>query len=253
MKRILILTILLMSSLAWAGSTTVVVGQGGGAPVAFCSGSVLFCEDFEGTDTSWDVAESLDCDGYDSDGVYCDDDTSVSMEGSEVLGVRGPNTDYIQEALSSSDQTELYFEVWWRVNNVSGVRSGPGCYTSGGYQSISLDQSWGTLRAIIKGGTAGLNTSKTDFAANTKYHIGVYWKIETAAGNNDGIVRVWMNTDGGEFDAADLILNNTSVDTGAESEGWQADVWRIPGPAAGYVSYTDNNRAVAGAPSWAYE
>jgi hypothetical protein len=30
MKRILILTILLMSSLAWAGSTTVVVGQGGG-------------------------------------------------------------------------------------------------------------------------------------------------------------------------------------------------------------------------------
>ena len=29
MKRILILTILLMSSLAWAGSTTVVVGQGG--------------------------------------------------------------------------------------------------------------------------------------------------------------------------------------------------------------------------------
>ena len=33
MKRILILTILLMSSLAWAGSTTVVVGQGaGGGP-----------------------------------------------------------------------------------------------------------------------------------------------------------------------------------------------------------------------------
>ena len=32
MKRILILTILLMSSLAWAGSTTVVVGQGGENP-----------------------------------------------------------------------------------------------------------------------------------------------------------------------------------------------------------------------------
>ena len=33
MKRILILTILLMSSLAWAGSTTVVVGQGGGGGI----------------------------------------------------------------------------------------------------------------------------------------------------------------------------------------------------------------------------
>ena len=39
MKRILILTILLMSSLAWAGSTTVVVGQGGGAGGGGCSGS----------------------------------------------------------------------------------------------------------------------------------------------------------------------------------------------------------------------
>ena len=37
MKRILILTILLMSSLAWAGSTTVVVGQGGGGEA--CSGT----------------------------------------------------------------------------------------------------------------------------------------------------------------------------------------------------------------------
>jgi len=37
MKRILILTILLMSSLAWAGSTTVVVGQGGGGA---CSSSL---------------------------------------------------------------------------------------------------------------------------------------------------------------------------------------------------------------------
>ena len=38
MKRILILTILLMSSLAWAGSTTVVVGQGGGGGEGGCAG-----------------------------------------------------------------------------------------------------------------------------------------------------------------------------------------------------------------------
>jgi len=41
MKRILILTILLMSSLAWAGSTTVVVGQGGGGEVSCSTPSVL--------------------------------------------------------------------------------------------------------------------------------------------------------------------------------------------------------------------
>jgi len=34
MKKYLLLVILLMSSLAWAGSTTVVVGQGGGEPAA---------------------------------------------------------------------------------------------------------------------------------------------------------------------------------------------------------------------------
>lgn len=47
MKRILILAILLMSSLAWAGSTTVVVGQGGGE--ASCTG----VEGNNATTTSW--------------------------------------------------------------------------------------------------------------------------------------------------------------------------------------------------------
>ena len=47
MKRILILTILLMSSLAWAGSTTVVVGQGGGGAPATAEITDAF-----GSDTS---------------------------------------------------------------------------------------------------------------------------------------------------------------------------------------------------------
>jgi len=45
MKRILILTILLMSSLAWAGSTTVVVGQGGGAPTCLTDNFTSLAQD----------------------------------------------------------------------------------------------------------------------------------------------------------------------------------------------------------------
>ncbi|HPV30365.1 MAG TPA: hypothetical protein PLT30_12925 [Deltaproteobacteria bacterium] len=56
MKRILILTILLMSSLAWAGSTTVVVGQGGGG-AAFCSAAGNIVEETwdteSGEDNTW--------------------------------------------------------------------------------------------------------------------------------------------------------------------------------------------------------
>ena len=49
MKRILILTILLMSSLAWAGSTTVVVGQGGGAPTGCTTCTGNYGETVNGT------------------------------------------------------------------------------------------------------------------------------------------------------------------------------------------------------------
>lgn len=47
MKRILILTILLMSSLAWAGSTTVVVGQGGGGEASALYTAATVILDFE--------------------------------------------------------------------------------------------------------------------------------------------------------------------------------------------------------------
>ena len=60
MKRILILAILLMSSLAWAGSTTVVVGQGGaedGGPAGFCSAAGNIVEETwdteSGEDNTW--------------------------------------------------------------------------------------------------------------------------------------------------------------------------------------------------------
>ncbi len=61
MKRILILTILLMSSLAWAGSTTVVVGQvssgAGGGGAAFCSAAGNIVEETwdteSGEDNTW--------------------------------------------------------------------------------------------------------------------------------------------------------------------------------------------------------
>lgn len=255
MKRILILTILLMSSLAWAGSTTVVVGQGGGEPAGFCSGSELFCEDFEGTDTTWDATNgTVDCDGYDADGDYCDDDTTTYKEESEAFGIRGTNTYYVSENLSTQNQTEFYFELWWRITGTSFVQDGAvGIFNSSGLRISTIYNSWGNMYINTKGGST-YPDSTLDVSANTWYHIGLYYKMETGVANNDGILRLWANTDGGEFDAGDLYYSSTTVDTGYTSETLgDGDQIIIEGPEASNTLYIDAFRVVAGAPSWAYE
>jgi len=258
MKRILILTILLMSSLAWAGSTTVVVGQGGGEPAGFCSGSELFCEDFEGDDVTWDAVggeAALDCDGYDADGDYCDDETTTyRVEGEQCFGIRGTNTYYVSEALSSANQTEFYYELWYRVTGTGTVFDGSvGVFNAAGQRIAVLYNSWGNIYFSTKGSARYPDTT-VDIVANTWYHFGVYYKMETGVVNNDGIVRVWMNTDGEEFDAGDLKYSATNVDTGYTSESLgDGDEIRIEGQEAAYTCYIDDFQVVSGAPSWAYE
>jgi len=256
MKRILILTILLMSSLAWAGSTTVVVGQGGGGPAGFCSGSELFCEDFEGDDTSWDATSgTVDCDGYDADGDYCDDETTTYKNGSEAFGIRGTNTYFVQEALSSADQTEFYFELWMRIasSTASFFDGAVGVFNDAERRIAVVFNLWGSLFFATKGGSTYPDTTY-DISANTWTHIGVYYKMETGAANNDGIVRVWVNTDGGEFDVGDLVYSSTTVDTGHTTDSLgDGDEIVIQGPGSGYTHYIDDFKVTAGAPTWSYE
>ena len=118
MRRLLIIILLFISSVAWAGSTSVVVGGVASAPAGLDCTGTLFCEDFEGTDTAWSAHdETLDCNGYDAADDYCDDETTVTRSGggSEVLGIRGASSSsYLAEALSSS-ATQLYVEFWFRT------------------------------------------------------------------------------------------------------------------------------------------
>jgi len=88
MKRILILTILLMSSLAWAGSTTVVVGQGGagggGAFCTGCTGELLFC---------WEIT-AADVDLADSGGCSAGDAQATAQSGSSLESAPTGKTGY---------------------------------------------------------------------------------------------------------------------------------------------------------------
>lgn len=242
-----------------AGRTWGVVGLSSGAapPAGFCSGGELFCEDFEGDDVSWDTIGGdavLDCDGYDADGDYCDDDTTTFKNGSQAFGIRGTNTYYVKEALTSANQTEFYFELWYRVSGTGAAFDGAvGVFKDTGSRMAVIYNSWGNIYFVTRGGSRYPDTT-IDIVANTWYHIGVYYKMETSATNNDGVVRVWMNTDGATFDAGDLYYSSTAVDTGYTTDNLgDGDEVRIEGPEASYTCYIDDFKVVAGKPSWAYE
>lgn len=256
MKRrisILIIAFVLFAIPAWAIYQSSTFGNRSGIALSsLCVGGELFCTDFE-TDPTWDASNGTeDCDGYDTDGDYCDDDTTTYKNGAEAFGAQGASTYYLQEALSSTDQTEFYFEVWWRIDDTSLGQTGPGVYNSGHLQVAVLDASYGTPRVVTKGGSSVLASSGT-MAADTWTHYGVYFKNESSAELNDGVVRMWYNTDGGEFDAADVIYNNAAADCGSSAEGYNGDEIRVVGPHAGYIAWTDDFVVKSGAPSWAYE
>lgn len=224
---------------------------GGGGP--FCAGTELFCEDFEGTDTTWDATNgTVDCDGYDADGDYCDDEATVYKAGTEALGIRGSETYYVSENLTSADQTEYYIETWvYFQGSVSFTSDDFGVFTSGGYVCSGLYNNWGHLYYGTKGGATSADTT-FDVTTATWYHLGLYYKIETSASANDGIIRVWANTDGDTFDATDIKYTSTTVDTGAVSEGYGGDRMIFYGGEAGYVQYWDNTSVIQGACPWPY-
>ena len=221
-------------------------------PVSYCSGSELFCEDFEGEDTSWDdVNGTEDCDGYDANGDYCDDDTTFSPgDRAEVLGFQGRNTYYVGEAFSSADQDEFYVEGWVYFNDAKEGGQVLRILASNSTEQIRLELTnpnkyW---RIETKDTATGIDSS-TAPSDDTWYHYGIYYKEET--GSDDGIIRMWVNTSttAGDFDAGDNIINEDAVDTGTAD----ADEICIAGEAEDEIIYHDNVKVVAGSPGWAYE
>jgi len=223
-----------------------------GVPVSggdFCSGTELFCADFE-TDgmITWDSTPGdEDCDGYDADGDWCDNDSTTYKNGSHALGVCGENTNYLAKAFSSDDD-EFYIEYWQRTTSPVASQGAHGIQIfNDDYCVLRLLRLMGGELRIYHMDNAAYAATTGALAEDTWYHIGIHFK--KAAGT--GIVRVWQNTDGGEFDVSDLIYSRTDA-TGAY-DGAQI---RFPGPVntdATYVNYFDDVKVISGAPSWSYE
>lgn len=254
-KSISITCFIVLVSFCFVFASGICKGKKKEIGASLCVGGELFCTDFEtGNDPVWDATNGTeDCDGYDTDGDYCDDDTTTYKNGAEAFGAQGANTYYVEEALSSADQTSFYIEGWWRIDDTFSTQSGPGVYNSAGYQVAVIDASYGTIRYVGKGGSTVTATSGS-ISADTWLHFGLYNQCETGDGSgDDGIVRIWINTDGSDFDAGDVVLNNTAMDNGSSSEGYNGDTVRFVGPRAGYIAWTDDPVVKSGAPSWAYE
>jgi len=245
MKKWIVLILLLFSVSVYAGN--LIVGTGGmgtsGGGAAYCSGGELFCEDFEGEDVAWDAdPDTEDCDGYDTDGDFCDDDTTNYKNGSEGCGLRGTTTYYFQEALSSASD-EFYIEFWVKFSDVTTVNSVN--IRSADYATkvvkLYLD-SESNLVVYVNNDAVTYDGSYT-FIADTWTHVGVYYKEEP--GINDGIVRAWIDTDG-VFVAGDLDINETAVDTGSTDGAGL----RIYGSSIAGIAVYDDLKVVDGEPSW---
>lgn len=197
---------------------------------AFCAGTELFCEDFEGTDTSWtETSTQLDCAAYDSVGDYCDDDDDA-YEGAEALGMYSTGGNIYSAFTGSADEVTIDF--WIKPISASTGLSLPLVRAASTSIVQMFTSSSGYPRIIAGGETL---TGDTALTADEWNHIVVYIKKETANENNDGIVKLKLN---GTEEISDTT-NNCGV---ADMTGI-----RILSPAvSGRLVMYDNIKVLAG-------
>lgn len=250
MKRLLILILfvcsLVVASPLYAFDPLLVFSGQPEGEETFCTGGELFCADFE-TDgmIEWDSTPGTeDCDGYDADDDWCDYDTSNPMVGPHHMGIRGTNA--LQEALTST-ATEFYIDFVWDTNRASGATSTFWAYNitnsiqiAGVYISAGLE-----IYVYLEDGNY-LDTN-ISITYGTMYRIGLYYKKSTTTESNDGIVRVWINTDLSSFDDEAPDYSNTSLDCNLQ---YNAEAARFKGPATGQQNYYDNAKIDSGDPGW---
>ena len=197
MKRILILTILLMSSLAWAGSTTVVVGQGGGGEA--------FCSSCTGSGTSpsfcWEVATDTENVSTDGGCVISGGDASATANSavditSAPTGKSGyavtwsTERDYYAFDVSSDDLVDdtagtvvfdFYVTTFYNYTYMFMVRA------LSGEDEISVGiVHTDELRLSYEGSNAGevyATTSGADLQLNTWYTVTAKWRTGNQSGN----------------------------------------------------------------------
>lgn len=246
MKKLILLSIILIYSFtvhAAGPAMMALVSGGGSAEIPYCTGTggELFCSTFESS-TSWDSTSGTSkCDGYTSDGDFCDGESSVYVIGTKSLGIRGSSSYYVEKTLSTSGQTEFYIEAWVRWSYVGGSNSFIVMQSSGSKDTVRLSLSSGSVIIVTNDGLTTTSTT-CSVSANTWYHVGLYYK-------SDGTLRYWQNTaTSSGFSAIDNCLNS-SVTTGS----LVGDYIRLRGSSAGGdMEYYDNFKIIAGAPSWEY-
>lgn len=225
---------------------------------AYCTGSELFC--YDGTSNgqiTWDGTVGLtseSCGVYDSDGDWCDYDTTVpsgtgyaDIHSFVVRGVDDAQYAYID---ISSAVSEFYVEGWVYLSDPGSSIILPIYDTTGTTEQISMMARFNATIRVYSGEAGDYSDSVNTISADTWYHYGLYINQETggAGGANDGIVRLWINTDGGEFDAADVWINDTALNT----EGLTAQEVRFVGPKASDETYKTLTKILSGEPTWVY-
>lgn len=245
--------------LAWMGP----VMMGGGyasAAAGYCAGTELFCSTFEST-TSWDAANGTsDCEDFNddgspgSDGDYCDGVTYTGLYAidSKSFCIRGASTYYVEKNLSTADQGEYYVEAWIRFDDAAQNQSLLLSTSTNVYQLGFYLDAGGTFVVYTHDGASSYDTNYA-MSADTYYHVGVYFKVEDNDLNDNGILRVWINTSTSSgFTASDYQAagSSTSANTGVTL----TDKIRLRGEAAGETECYDNVKVVScsGTP-WAYE
>ena len=212
MKRILILTILLMSSLAWAGSTTVVVGQvSSGA-----EGGAAFCSSCSGTGSSpsfcWEVTADAADDVTITDGGGCsvDDTTGTDESQVEISAAPAGKTGYavdcgstgsvaydryafsnanelILDATQGTMQFDFYVDTWGNDIILCGMENGLSIGTNSVFVSLYNNDE---LRFTHEGDSAGarrITTTDYNLAEDTWYTCTVKWEIGRAGGTTQSL------------------------------------------------------------------
>jgi hypothetical protein len=233
MKRVLaiVLGLCLLSGLSVNADIDTIEGStiaGGGAE--FCSGSELFCEDFEGVDTTWDS----------TNGTYDDDDPN-SQVGDECVSFSTAGA-YVREAFSGASgefNTEFWFYSADDTNNYTLMWGNSDFSNNILILKIHSDSDI----YILYRNEAGTVDTNIAYTATNWVKIGIYYKEET--GSDDGVISVWISSDDGVFEADEYQtftdLNTNMTDAEAIHIGFD------PGTAPTRV---DNIKIVSGAPSW---
>jgi hypothetical protein len=216
------------------------------APAGFCAGGELFCSEFNTdgeitwTTTTWGATE--DCDGYDANGDWCDYDAIAPqpLVDGHGLGVRGANTVYGQKSFGSGVK-EFYVEWTWQANTIGNVFSINITDVTNSTHVISAYTALSELKFYYDGVAKNVGTGDT-LSADTTYHLGVYYKQSATDSSADGVIMVYMNTDGTAFDFADRIYSKTNLDIDTLNN---AEAVRFRGPSTGNVGHYDNVKVVA--------